>query len=65
MKIRTVVLIILAIIVADQALKIWVKTHLHYHEQIYLLGTWFRLYFIENEGMAWGWKFGGEWGKIA
>ena len=65
MKIRTVVLIILAIIVADQALKIWVKTNLHYHEQIFLLGTWFRLYFIENEGMAWGWKFGGEWGKIA
>ena len=25
---------------------------------------WFRLYFIENEGMAWGWKFGGEWGKM-
>jgi len=26
--------------------------------------SWFRLYFIENEGMAWGWKFGGEWGKM-
>ena len=26
--------------------------------------NWFRLYFIENEGMAWGWKFGGEWGKM-
>jgi signal peptidase II len=25
---------------------------------------WFKLYFIENEGMAWGWKFGGEWGKM-
>lgn len=36
-----------------------------YHQQIPLLGTWFRLYFIENEGMAWGWKFGGEWGKLA
>ena len=23
-----------------------------------------KLYFIENEGMAWGWKFGGEWGKM-
>lgn len=30
-----------------------------------ILGTWFRLYFIENEGMAYGWKFGGEWGKLA
>lgn len=65
MKIRTVVLIILAIIIADQALKIWVKTSMNYHEQIFLIGRWFRLYFIENEGMAWGWKFGGEWGKIA
>lgn len=36
-----------------------------YGEQIPLLGKWFRLFFIENEGMAWGWKFGGEWGKLA
>ena len=36
-----------------------------YQEQIPLLGSWFRLYFIENEGMAWGWKFGGDWGKMA
>ena len=65
MKIRTVVLIILAIIVADQTLKYWVKTHMSYQEQIPLIGSWFRLFFIENEGMAWGWKFGGEWGKMA
>jgi signal peptidase II len=36
-----------------------------YQEQIPLIGTWLRLFFIENEGMAWGWKFGGEWGKMA
>lgn len=65
MKSRTVVLVILAIIIADQVLKIWVKTSMHYQEQIPLLGSWFRLFFIENEGMAWGWKFGGEWGKMA
>src|SRR6476660_10039271 len=35
-----------------------------YGEQIFLLGRTLRLYFIENEGMAWGWKFGGEWGKM-
>jgi signal peptidase II len=28
------------------------------------LGKWFRLHFVENEGMAWGWKFGGGIGKI-
>lgn len=30
-----------------------------------VLGQWFRLHFIENEGMAYGWKLGGGWGKIA
>ncbi|HEU4607145.1 MAG TPA: signal peptidase II, partial [Chitinophagaceae bacterium] len=64
MKIRTVVFIILGIIVVDQALKIWVKTSMYYGEQIELLGRYLRLYFIENEGMAWGWKFGGDWGKL-
>ncbi len=29
-----------------------------------MLGKWFRLHFVENEGMAWGWKFGGDFGKI-
>ena len=29
-----------------------------------IIGNWFRLYFIENEGMAYGWKFGGDWGKM-
>ena len=28
-------------------------------------GNWFQLYFVENPGMAYGWKFGGDWGKIA
>ncbi len=50
---------------ADQSLKIWVKTNMHYGEHITLIPNWFRLYFIENAGMAWGWKFGGDWGKMA
>lgn len=65
MKKRTVFLIILLIVVADQALKIFVKTHYHLGESTLVLGRWFRLYFIENEGMAYGWKFGGEFGKMA
>lgn len=63
-KARTIVLIIILILIADQSLKFWVKTHMYYQEQISLAGSWARLYFIENEGMAWGWKFGGEWGKM-
>ena len=64
MKLRSAVLIILLIIIADQALKIWIKTTYPFGHITNVLGLpWFKLYFIENEGMAWGWKFGGEWGK--
>jgi len=61
---RNVFLIICLIVIADQALKIYVKTHYHTGESHAIVGNWFRLYFIENEGMAYGWKFGGDWGKI-
>ncbi len=64
MKGRNVFLIIFLIVLADQALKIFVKTHYHVGESHNFAGNWFRLYFIENEGMAYGWKFGGEWGKM-
>ena len=64
MKGRNVFLIICLVVIADQALKIYVKTHFHAGESHAILGNWFRLYFIENEGMAYGWKFGGEWGKL-
>jgi signal peptidase II len=64
LKLRTVVLLIAVVLLADQALKIWVKTSMFYHEERFIIGSWFRFYFIENEGMAYGWKFGGEWGKI-
>jgi len=37
---------------------------MHLGQQIRVFDGWFRIYFIENEGMAWGWKFGGEWGKM-
>lgn len=65
MKTRNVSLIILLIILADQALKIWVKTNFHLNESRSMIGSGFQLYFVENPGMAYGWKFGGEWGKMA
>jgi signal peptidase II len=61
---RNIFLIICLVVIADQALKIYVKTHFHAGESHAIIGSWFRLYFIENEGMAYGWKFGGEWGKL-
>lgn len=65
MKLRKVVFIIVAIIIADQALKIWTKTNHPTGEVLRVFGMdWFRLHFIENPGMAWGWKFGNETGKM-
>jgi signal peptidase II len=61
---RNVFLIICLVVLADQALKVYIKTHYHVGESHAIFGEWFRLYFIENEGMAYGWKFGGEWGKM-
>jgi signal peptidase II len=65
MKGRNITLLILLIVLADQALKIYIKTHYYLNEEHNVLGKWFRLHFIENEGMAYGWSFGGEWGKMA
>ncbi len=64
MKGTTVALFIFLILLADQVLKIYIKTNYRLGEEHYVLGDWFRLHFVENEGMAWGWKFGGEFGKI-
>ncbi|RTL58880.1 MAG: lipoprotein signal peptidase [Sphingobacteriales bacterium] len=65
MKLKHLVILIALIVIADQSLKIWIKTTFLYGEERNVLGTWFRLNFIENEGMAYGWKFGGAWGKLA
>lgn len=65
LKLRHVVLIISTIILVDQVLKIWIKTSYPTGEVNRVLGMdWFRLHFIENPGMAWGWKFGNETGKM-
>jgi signal peptidase II len=64
-KLRSAILIILVIIIADQALKIWIKTNYSFGPVTNIFGRpWAQLYFIENEGMAWGWKWGGDWGKM-
>jgi signal peptidase II len=57
--------IILLVVIADQVLKIWIKTHYNLHDHHDVIGSGFQLYFVENAGMAYGWKFGGDWGKFA
>lgn len=65
LKLRHVILLITLIIFIDQALKLWIKTSHPTGEVLRVFGMdWFRLHFIENPGMAWGWKFGNETGKM-
>ena len=52
-------LIIALVIVIDQALKIWVKTHFYYGEEVEVT-SWFKLLFIENNGMAFGMELGSK-----
>lgn len=67
MKKIPVIALILVILMVDQLVKFYIKTHFYLGEDVPVFGNWFRLHFIENEGMAWGWKLGesGSWGKIA
>lgn len=52
-------LIIVAVILIDQILKIWVKTHFYLGEEV-VITDWFRLLFIENNGMAFGMELGSK-----
>jgi signal peptidase II len=53
--------IVILILLADQILKIWVKTHFYFGED-YALTSWWHLHFIENNGMAFGMEL---WSKLA
>jgi signal peptidase II len=61
---KKVILLIAIIIFIDQAIKFYIKLNYFIGEEHLLLGSWARLHFVENEGMAWGLKFGGDFGKI-
>ncbi len=62
------ILIILAVLLADQLLKFWVKLDFFLGESVPMFGeghTWAYLQFVENRGMAFGLEFGGKVGKVA
>ena len=52
------------LVVIDQVIKILVKTNMQIGEHFNVIGNWFQIFFIENEGMAFGMKFGGAVGKF-
>ena len=57
-------IIILVILLIDQSLKIWIKTHMFIGQEIRVMGDWFILHFTENNGMAFGIELAGESGKL-
>ena len=48
----------------DQWSKIYVKTHFQLGEEVVVFANWFKIHFTENNGMAWGFEFGGRAGKL-
>ena len=59
---RKPILLILLVLVVDQALKVWIKTNMMLGQEIAFF-DWFIIHFTENKGMAFGMEFGGNIGK--
>ncbi len=63
-KLKKSLLIVFLILLADQVFKIWIKTNMYLGEEFPVIGNWFLIHFVENNGMAFGFEFAGEYGKI-
>ncbi|UJH90302.1 lipoprotein signal peptidase [Antarcticibacterium sp. 1MA-6-2] len=63
MSLKKASLLILLILIIDQVSKFYIKTNFVLGEEIEVL-SWFSILFVENEGMAWGAKIPGEYGKL-
>lgn len=62
-KLKKAYLFIFLILLIDQISKIYIKTHFKLDESVEVF-KWFNIHFIENEGMAWGTRIPGEYGKL-
>lgn len=56
-------LIIFIILLIDQVVKFYIKTHMMLGDEIPVLGDWFIIHFVENNGMAFGMQLAGKFGK--
>ncbi|CAM3916934.1 lipoprotein signal peptidase [Flavobacterium jumunjinense] len=66
MSLKKAYFLVALILLVDQISKIYIKTHFYIGDYIKVFDLdWFRIHFIENEGMAWGAVIPGEYGKLA
>ncbi|NBL65461.1 lipoprotein signal peptidase [Flavobacterium sp. NST-5] len=64
MSLKKAYIIVFLILIVDQISKIYIKTNFQLGEAVHVAGNWFQIYFTENEGMAWGTKIPGDYGKL-
>ena len=65
MKVLKYFLIVLLIICLDQASKLLVHKYMYLHEEVNVIGEWFKFHYLLNPGMAFGIKWDSEFGKLA
>ena len=63
MNLKKSLLLVFVVVLLDQAIKIYIKTHFLLGEYVTVF-DWFKIYFVENNGMAFGTEFGGTAGKL-
>lgn len=63
MSLKKASALIVLILIIDQISKFYIKTNFALGEEVRVF-EWFRILFVENEGMAWGAKIPGEYGKL-
>jgi len=66
MTLNRSIILVFIILLIDQWSKVYIKTNFYLYESYKVFGQeWFQIYFIENDGMAWGTKLPGDYGKLA
>ncbi|MEI7594292.1 MAG: lipoprotein signal peptidase [Bacteroidota bacterium] len=58
------VFVVFLVLFIDQTVKFWIKTHMYLGQEFSVFGNWFIIHFTENPGMAFGFQFGGGYGKL-
>jgi signal peptidase II len=63
MNLKKAYFVVFLVLLIDQVSKIYIKTHFQLQDEVQVF-SWFKILFIENEGMAWGAEIPGAYGKL-